>query len=172
MSDMFEVKGKKELDVQTRPAAIVDAGPSVEEDRDLTLIQQQLAEANQVTRATDRSSSKGVNGYRRLHAAFRGLMSLRGERFKMGFNLFQEAARAGYDNGIFSPFMFSTHAEFFQDQSERETFLIFIPLLTRYARTEPKQKGNFGRNNRVERLLDRLADQELSGLMAESFGAV
>lgn len=167
-------KELKELDVQTRPelapAPAPAPVPASVDSQALLLLKQLLDEANQVTRATDIFSTKATNGYRRLHAAFRTLMSLRGDEFPRGFALFQEAARAGRSEGIFHPLMQNRNLEFIQDLGERETFVIFMPLVTRYALAKDGQKAQFAQNNRVDRLLERVVDEELVGLLAAGFG--
>ena len=169
MSNKPSNKDTRELDVQTRPALQNEVKQS-EDSSAVILLQQLLEEANQVNRATDVFSSKATNGYRRLHAAFRTLITLRGEEFARGFVLFQEAARAGRGDGIFHPMMQNRNLEFFQDQGERETFVVFLPLVTRYALAKDGQKASFAQNNRVDRLLERIVDEELAGLLADAFG--
>lgn len=89
MSNKPSDKDTKELDVQTRPA-LQNEVKQTEDSTAVVLLKQLLDEANQVNRATDVFSSKATNGYRRLHAAFRTLMTLRGEEFARGFVLFQK----------------------------------------------------------------------------------
>lgn len=170
-NDQKDQKELKELDVQTRPNPLTDEVVVAEENRAVLLLKQLLEEANQISRAVDIFAPKTEAAYRRLHAAFRHLMSLRGEDFTRGFALFQEAARAGRPNGIFHPYMANQKLEFFQDAAERETFVIFMPLVTRYALAQDGQKAKFAQNNNVERLLSRIVDEELAGLLAEAFGA-
>lgn len=157
-----------------RPQVTPKAAVMEEMSQPVTLIKQHLETyASRITRATLASSVTAE--YSALHGAFRGLMSLRGEEFKKGFNVFIDTiqrAKAGKDNlnkDAFKDTHVCARMDLFRNPVEGRAYLAFITLAISYSTYSDKQ--NFGKNKNIGRLTQHIADAQLRSLLEEAFNA-
>lgn len=166
MSDV--VKDESTQDV--RPVAAVRAtAPAYgqEDQAKVKLITEMLDEAgNAVGRNKKPKAELEVAAYGKLHNAFRNLFKLRGQPFLDAFAAFVGAA-IKHQNGIFYTPLATGHMDLFNDRNERETFMIFIHMLIRFARCQ--DKANFSSQNNADRLAARVVDPELQQLLRHAF---
>lgn len=162
------VKDTQTQDV--RPvAAVRTTGPSYgqEDQQAVKLIVEMLDSAGAAVGRNKKVKAELENAaYGKLHHAFRNLFQLRGQPFLDGFAAFVEAATK-HANGIFYTPLASLHLDDFNDRNERETFMIFINMVIRFARCQ--DKANFPGRNNAERLAQRVIDPELQSLLRHAF---
>jgi len=138
-----------------------------EDQYQVKLIAGMLDEAgNTVGRSKSPKKELEDAAYTKLHSAFRNLFQLRGQPFLDGFAAFVDAVNK-YPNGIFFISLVNKHLDMFADRNERETFMVFINMTVRFARSANKQ--NFATSNNVERLVNRVTDPELQALLRYAF---
>lgn len=162
------VKDTETQDV--RPVAAVRAtAPSYgqEDQHAIKLIAAMLDEAGAAVGRNKKTKAELEDAaYGKLHHAFRNLFELRGQPFLDGFAAFMEAATK-HANGIFYTPLVGLHLDEFNDRNERETFMIFIHMVVRFARCQ--NKAGFPATNNVERLAARVTDPELQSLIRHAF---
>ncbi|EBZ2963370.1 hypothetical protein ABM698_000188 [Salmonella enterica subsp. enterica serovar Newport] len=149
------------------PQTIAPAGTiNAEEQNDLKLLGQLLEEysANSGMHV-DLNSSKSKTAFTKLHHAFRLLFKQRGTAFKQAFALFVksvvEAKTKAYHPKVVNYHLDNLNAD------EQTAFIVFINLVTRFARFDNKAK--FAKNTNVSRLTELVSDPELKGLLDEVF---
>ena len=146
----------------TAPAGSINA----EEQYQLTLLSQLLEEysANSGMHV-DLNSSKSKTAFDKLHHAFRILFALRGTAFKQAFGKFVSAILDAKTKA-FHPKVVNYHLGNLSAE-EQSAFIVFINLITRFARFGNKSK--FAQNTNVSRLTELVSDPELKGLLDEVF---
>ncbi|QVW28557.1 hypothetical protein pEaSNUABM8_00060 [Erwinia phage pEa_SNUABM_8] len=164
---------KDEQTQAVRPVAAVRAvAPQYgqEDQAKVQLITEMLDEAGAaVGRNKKPKAELEAAAYSKLHSAFRNLFTLRGQPFLDAFAVFVGAA-SKHKAGIFYTPLATGHLDDFNDRNERETFMIFIHMVIRFAATT--DKANFASRNNADRLANRLADPELQQLIRHAFLAV
>lgn len=154
---------------ETRPTARTPAEVDTSKAQStLRLIEELLKEAGPFGINSNRANGAESTAYNKLHQAFRSLFKLSGSDFERGFALFQEAIRK-YPNGIFANTMVNRNLEYFNDAAERETYMVFINMIVRFARTPASQKGQFKNTNNIERLLTRVKAADLRATLSALF---
>lgn len=172
---------KAQVPAETQTTLAKDTGqarPIVNEpvEREMSLseklIKERLSEyARAVSGASVPSARK--NEYLTLHAAFRTLMSARGDEFLNCFKVFirtMREAREGKDGmkpSAFSANVVGYNLNLFSDTNEGRAFIAFMVLASSYART--KNNANFVREKNIDRLLNMLGDEELKKIVVDAF---
>jgi hypothetical protein len=146
------------------------AGYTQDEKYAVKLITQLLDEAGV---ATAPGKAKGTQEEKqaiaKVQQAWRKLWELRGQAFIDAFGVFVTAGTK-YSKGLFSFATINRYMGTFADKSEGEVYLIFINLVTRFAKSQ--DKANFGTRNNVDRLIRRLIDNDLKQLVAHAFNVI
>ena len=133
------------------------------------LIATQLDEAGgAISQNKPKDTPEADDAFRKLHQSFRTLFELRGQAFIDAFNVFVEAA-IKHKRGIFYYPNVNYHLDRFYDSAERETYVVFINMLVRFANSQ--DKANFAQRDNVGRLVQRVTDPELQHLLAYCFNA-
>lgn len=149
------------------PQATAPAGSiSAEDQYQLRLLSQLLEEysANSGTHV-DLNSTKSKTAFDKLHHAFRILFALRGAAFKHAFATFVKEILDAKTKA-FHPKVVNYHLTNLTPE-EQSAFIVFINLITRFARFGNKAK--FAQNTNVSRLTELVSDPELKGLLDEVF---
>ncbi|QXO09766.1 hypothetical protein pEaSNUABM38_00044 [Erwinia phage pEa_SNUABM_38] len=162
---------RPQLTAETTPAVdpqtVAPAGSiNAEEQNDLKLLGQLLEEyaANSGTHV-DLNSSKSQVAFSKLHHAFRLLFKQRGTAFKQGFAILIKVV-VDAKTKAFHPKVVNYHLNNL-NPDEQTAFIVFINLVSRFARFDNKAK--FAKNTNVSRLTELVADPELKGLLDEVF---
>lgn len=154
---------------KTTAAVVAKATYTQDEQYNVKMIGQLLEEAgNAVGKNKPSGTPAEKTAYQKLHNAFRILFSLRGEAFLDAFTIFVKAA-VTYKNGILSQTNVNRFIDTFSDKDEAGTFMVFINYLIRFAKST--DKANFASRNDISRLLNRLVNEDLRGLLAHAFNA-
>lgn len=165
----------KDISTQdARPAAVKRSAEaavaySQDDSYQVNLIAAQLDEAgNTIGTNKPKNTSEADDAFRKLHQSFRSLFELRGQAFIDAFNVFVAAA-IKHKRSIFYYPNVNYHLDWFHDSAERETYVVFINMLVRFANSQ--DKANFAQRDNVNRLLQRVVDPELQQLLAYCFNA-
>ncbi|ANZ48348.1 hypothetical protein BIZ78_gp227 [Erwinia phage vB_EamM_Caitlin] len=161
---------KDESTQDVRPVAAVRATAPAYGQEDQGKVQLVIEMLDEAGAAVGRNKKPKAElesaAYSKLHSAFRNLFQLRGQPFLDGFAAFVSAA-VKHQNGIFYTPLATAHMDNFNNRNERETFMIFIHMVIRFARCQ--NKANFSSENNVERLAARVVDPELQQLLRHAF---
>lgn len=153
--------------VMNDPQTVAPAGTiNAEEQNDLKLLGQLLEEyAASVGTHVDLNSAKSKTAFTKLHHAFRILFKQRGAAFKHGFTMLVKSVVEAKTKA-FHPKVVNYHLDNLSPE-EQTAFIVFINLVTRFARFDNKAK--FAKNANVSRLTELVSDPELKGLLDEVF---
>lgn len=121
--------------------------------------------ANIIASKPARGSTREASAYNKLHQAVLMGFKLRGAAFKEVFYRLCHLVSV-HQKTIFAPATVSLHLDKLPND-QREFMLVFLNMLGRFVRCE--NKPNFYRTNDVGRLLARVNDEELRGLLKELF---
>lgn len=161
-----KVQQKVQTEVNAaQPATDPFKGCNAEEITTLKLIEQQLDEyASKTTRASQTNSAEVIERYNKLHAAFRGMMGLRGAAHKVAARYFLKAFNK-YGTTALDYDMRCRNLDMLgRDWSV--VFTSYMDALNRFSRCD--EKANFRKMHDIDRLISKIADKEL----ADSINAV
>lgn len=146
------------------------AGYSQDEKYAVKLITQLLDEAGAATLPTKaRNANDEKAAIAKVQQAWRKLWALRGQAFIDAFGVFVTAATK-YASGLFSALTINRYMDSFADKTEGEVYMIFINYVCRFAKA--KDKSTFGTRTNVDRLIRRIADNDLKQLVAHAFNVI
>lgn len=148
------------VEAPVAPAPQVAKDPKMEygneDGTSIIFIEQSVSEFAAATGRGHTTNDK-VPEFRKLHAAVRHLMGLRGAAFRAAFYKFVGIVTKN-ETGAFNHENRFKHLELIGSEAERKAFTTFLDLLVRFA--GDKNKATFRERVNVNRLLD-LIDPEL-----------
>ena len=129
------------------------------------LIDSLLNEYASTIKKTSHLGDSARSGYGKLHGAYRTLMSLRGDAHKEAARVFMRAFKVHGKNSLDYD-MRCRHIDMLPTD-QRAVFAGYLDLLSRFEKSS--DKGNFRKNNNIDRLLGRILDPELAASINSVF---
>lgn len=150
---------------QEQPKADPLDALSKDEAEQVRLVRSLLGEfTSTITKQSDLGdSARGAFG--KLHGAFRTMMDLRGEAHKQAARVFLEFFNSHGKKSLDYD-MRCRHLDLLT-HDVRPVFTGYLDLLCRFEKAE--NKGQFRKNNNIDRLVGRIADRELAESVNEVF---